>query len=94
VCIADSSLLYNLYRTLKGFINDLIFRYISSLAKKLPKGCSILFYIVTRVMPSLFFSVVSWSVGGAVGQAYSFASFGLCVGLGGLQMCMIAKSRH
>jgi hypothetical protein len=47
--VLHSSLLYNLYRTLKGFINDLILRYISSLAKKLPKGCSILFYIVTLV---------------------------------------------
>ncbi len=48
---------------------------------------------VGAVMPSLFFSVVCLSVGGAVGQAYSFASFGLCVGLCGLQMCMTAKGR-
>jgi hypothetical protein len=38
----------------------------------------------TSVMPSLFFSVGYLSVVGAVGQAYSFASFGLCVGLCGL----------
>jgi hypothetical protein len=38
----------------------------------------------TRVMPSLFFSVGYLSVVGAVGQAYSFASFGFRVGLCGL----------
>jgi len=31
---------------------------------------------------------------GAVGQAYSFASFGLFVGLCGLQMCMTEKRWH
>ena len=41
-------------------------------------------------MPSLFYSVVNLSGGGVVGQAYSFASFDLCVGLSGLQMCMTA----
>jgi hypothetical protein len=51
-------------------------------------------FLVGAVMPSLFFSVVCLSVCGAVGQAYSFASFGLCVGLCGLQMCMTAKGWH
>lgn len=45
-------------------------------------------------MPSLFFSVVHWFVGGSVGQAYSFVIFGLCAGLCGLQMCMTAKGWH
>jgi hypothetical protein len=51
-------------------------------------------FIQTRVIPSLFFSVVKLSISGTVGQAYSFVSFGLRVGLCGLQMCMTAKGWH
>gem|GEM_PF-3787263 len=44
------------------------------------------------IFPVIFISICYfYSVCRALGQTCSFASFGLCVGLCGLQMCMAAK---
>ncbi len=50
--------------------------------------------LLYNVMPSLFFSVVRWSVCSTVGQKHSLPSFGLRVGWCDLAMCVAVEPRH